>query len=43
MDTLMPKTPYMAMPIPVPGKLELMPDPTPEQLAVRNAWLILKD
>ena len=43
MDTLMPKTPYIAMPIPVPGKLELMPDPTPEQLAVRNAWLILKD
>ena len=43
MDTVMLKTPYMPMPIPVAGKLELMPDPTPEQLAVRNAWLILKD
>ena len=42
-DTVMLKTLYMPMPIPVPGKLELMPDPTPEQLAVRNAWLILKD
>ena len=43
MDTVMLKTPYMAMPIAVAGKLELIPDPTPEQLAVRNAWLILKD
>ena len=30
MDTVMLKTPYMPMPIPVAGKLELMPDPTPE-------------
>ena len=43
MDTVMLKTPDMPMPIPVAGKLELLPDPTPEQLAVRNAWLILKD
>ena len=43
MDTVTLKTDYMPMPIAVPGKLELMPDPTPEQLAVRNAWLILKD
>jgi predicted metalloprotease with PDZ domain len=43
MDTVTLKADYMPMPIAVPGKLELMPDPTPEQLAVRNAWLILKD
>jgi predicted metalloprotease with PDZ domain len=42
-DTVMLKTDYIPMPIPVNCKLELMPDPTPEQLAVRNAWLILKD
>lgn len=43
MDTVTLKTDYMPMPIAVPGKLELMPDPTPEQMAVRNAWLILRD
>jgi predicted metalloprotease with PDZ domain len=43
MDTVMLKTAYMPMPVSVPGKLELMPDPSPEQLAVRNAWLVLKD
>ncbi|HLA58551.1 MAG TPA: hypothetical protein VK622_07315, partial [Puia sp.] len=43
MDTVILKTPYMPMPVAIPGKLELMPDPTPEQLAVRNAWLVLKD
>jgi predicted metalloprotease with PDZ domain len=41
MDTVILKTAYMPMPVPVVGKLELMPDPSPEQLAVRNAWLIL--
>lgn len=43
MDTLTLKTEYMPMPVAVAGKLELIPDPSPEQLAVRNAWLILKD
>ena len=43
MDTVMLKTPYVPMPAQVAGKLELMPDPSPKQLAVRNAWLILKD
>jgi predicted metalloprotease with PDZ domain len=43
MDTVTLKTPYMPMPVRVPGKLELMPDPTPEQLAIRNAWLIFKN
>jgi predicted metalloprotease with PDZ domain len=43
MDTVMLKTEYVPMPVAVPGKLELIPDPSPEQLAVRNAWLILKD
>jgi predicted metalloprotease with PDZ domain len=41
MDTVILKTAYMPMPVPVAGKLELMPDPSPEQLAVRNAWLTL--
>jgi predicted metalloprotease with PDZ domain len=43
MDTVILKTDYEPMPAPVPGSLELMPDPSPEQLAVRNAWLTLKD
>jgi hypothetical protein len=43
MDSVMLKTEYMPMPVSVAGKLELIPDPSPEQLAVRNAWLILKD
>jgi len=43
MDTVILKTPFEPMPVQVPGKLELIPDPTPEQLVVRNAWLILKD
>jgi len=43
MDTVTLKADYMPMPVAVPGKLELIPDPTPEQLAVRNAWLVLKD
>jgi predicted metalloprotease with PDZ domain len=43
MDTVALKTIYMPMPVTVAGKLELIPDPSPEQLAVRDAWLILKD
>jgi len=43
MDTVTLKADYMPMPVAVTGKLELIPDPTPEQLAVRNAWLVLKD
>lgn len=43
MDTVLLKTDYIPMPAAVNCKLELMPDPTPEQLAVRNAWLVLKD
>jgi len=42
-DTVTLKADYMPMPVAVPGKLELIPDPTPDQLAVRNAWLVLKD
>ncbi len=42
-DTVILKTQYMPMPVAVPGKLELLPDATPEQLAVRNAWLVLKN
>jgi len=41
MDTVMLKTEYMPTLIAVAAKLELIPDPTPEQLAVRNAWLVL--
>ncbi|HET7003836.1 MAG TPA: peptidase M61 [Puia sp.] len=41
MDSVILKTAYMPMPVPVAAKLELIPDPSPEQLAVRNAWLIL--
>ena len=43
MDTVILTTPYMPMPVPVAAKLELIADPSPEQLAVRNAWLILRD
>jgi predicted metalloprotease with PDZ domain len=43
MDTVILKTDYMPMPTAVNCKLELMPDPSPKQLAVRNAWLTLKD
>jgi predicted metalloprotease with PDZ domain len=43
LDTVSLKTVYLPMPAAVPGKLELMPDPTPEQMAVRNSWLVLKN
>jgi predicted metalloprotease with PDZ domain len=42
-DTVVLQTTYLPMPTPVTAKLELLPDPSPEQLAVRNAWLILKN
>jgi predicted metalloprotease with PDZ domain len=35
------KTEFIPMPVRVDGKLELLHDPTPEQAAVRKAWLEL--
>jgi predicted metalloprotease with PDZ domain len=43
MDTVILKTDYMPMPVSVKCNLEIITDPTPEQLAVRNAWLNLRD
>jgi predicted metalloprotease with PDZ domain len=41
METTTLKADFIPMPVRIDGKLELMPDPTPEQAAVRKAWLVL--